>query len=321
MSLLTQRAYSHDTTQDRFLDKMQDHFVSHGFTCVRDAYGNLLSVRGTGMLPCVIAHVDIAQPVLAPSIVEVDGWVTGILNGIQKGVGHDDRAGVYFAQLIAESDLPCKIVLTKDEEVGAIGASRLPKKFFEEVSLCLQLDRRGASDISDYTNGVEVVSAEFKRKIKDLLKKHNYSFTTCMFTDVGELKAGLGVDFCCMNISCGYYSEHTHEERLNWNQFVNACRFAWGILNLCGHEKQHHVAVRRSYSSWSTKTKNEWWDYDPVSKKILFLGGPKNEEEEEEAPKKTPYCYWCNEKKGEWMDYWQAYVCEDCKADVTTWNT
>ena len=328
MALLRQRAYSHDATQDRFLEMMAAIFVKKGFVCFFDTYGNLLCERKKTQefVPLVIAHVDINQPKVDPTPVEVDGWIVGMLNGFQKGLGHDDRAGVYFAQLIAETDMECKIILTKDEEIGAIGAGRLPKEFFKDVSLCLQLDRRGSSDISDFTNGVEVVSAAFKEKLKHLLKKHNYAFTTCMFTDVGELKATLEVDMCCMNISCGYYSEHSAEERLNWNQYINACNFALGILLLCGKEKQEHKPVARKHRynitygpySRTEKAKNQWWEYDPIEKRIVFLGGEDGEEDEDTAkfPALTYECQHCGESHAHWNTYWQSFICDECNAEI-----
>lgn len=324
MALLRHRAYSHDETQDRFLEMMAAIFVKRGFACFFDTYGNLLAERKKHQefVPLVIAHVDINQPKIDPIPVEVDGWIVGMQNGIQKGLGHDDRAGVYFAQQIAETDLECKIILTKDEEIGAIGAGKLPKEFFHDVSLCLQLDRRGASDISDFTNGVEVVSNEFKVKLKGLLKKHNYAFTTCMFTDVGELKSTLEVDMCCMNISCGYYNEHFQDERLNWNQYVNACNFALGILMLCGKEKQLHKAVirKRSYNvtygrQSQLKAKNIYWDYDAETKRVVFLGG-EEEDEEKHLPALTYECQHCGEHHGHWNTYWQSFICDECQAEI-----
>jgi hypothetical protein len=334
MALLNHRAYSHDASQDRFLDKMSEILVKRGFACFRDTYGNLLAERKRTQeyVPLVIAHVDINQPVGFPTPVEADGWIVGIQNGVQKGLGHDDRAGVYFALQVSETEMECKIILTKDEEIGAIGAGKLPREFFTDVSICIQLDRRGSSDISDWTNGVEVVSAEFKTKIKSLLKKYNYAFTTCMFTDVGELKAALRVDMCCMNISCGYYNEHFDSERLNWNQYVNACNFGFSILTLCGKEKQEHQPVvykpkynysygSGSYSSRGTApARNQYWEYDPETKRILFLGGEEEELEDElesgRLPALTQECQHCGDGHATWNSYWQAFVCPECREEI-----
>jgi len=256
--LLGYRTFSYDDiSQDMFIDFLQSELEMYGFQCRRDKYGNLIADRGPidQIKPLIIAHVDINQrEEQIPTIHNIDGWIIGMLDGQQIGAGHDDRAGIYFALLYAEhTTFDVRIIFTKDEEVGCLGTSALPKWSLKNISMAVQLDRRGRSDISDFTNGVNVVSKSFKKRAIPTLEKYGYQWQRTMFTDVGHLKSHHMVDFCCMNISCGYYDEHTNNERLNVAQYQNAINFATELLITFGYEKQHHKAEsKKEFKSWNT---------------------------------------------------------------------
>jgi putative aminopeptidase FrvX len=250
-----------DEAQAEFLEFLDWELRLYGFTVRYDDYGNLIADRkyaDNQLMPMIIAHVDINQhDMRIPKFHNIDGYIIGMRNGVQVGCGHDDRAGVYFALLYAQhTNMPCRIVFTKDEECGGVGASRLGSDVFENITMAVQLDRRGKSDISDATNGVEVVSSKFKSKAGRILKEFGYKWTRTIFTDVGVLKSTHNVGFCCMNISCGYYNEHTDSECLSVSEFENAVLFASTLLIKLGYNEVHKHVAPKMYKSPAPVFKN-----------------------------------------------------------------
>lgn len=267
--LANYRTMSYDMeAQYLFINYLQSELNLYGFDTYVDLYGNLIGVRGAGLLPLLIHHVDINQvDANVPILVKNDTYCLGIHKGQQIGVGFDDKAGILFALWIAEqTDLQCKIVFTLDEEVGCVGTQNLDVSIFDNITLAIQLDRRGYKDISSYTNGVYTVSKEFILLSKDLCNNYGFKFIQTMYTDVGELKAYHNVDFCCMNISTGYYNAHQDNEYLNIAQFNNSCKFAYELLKTFGNVKQVHKYVKpkiKSFKYTSPKqnhTGKKYWD-------------------------------------------------------------
>lgn len=242
------RSISFSVAQDYLIIYLQDYLKKLKFDTYIDLYGNLIAERGKGNKPLIIAHVDINQDnEYIPTLVRINDYLIGFFEGMQMGVGHDDKVGIYFAlKFAAETNVPLCIIFTKDEEVGCIGTLNLNYDF-SNINLAVQLDRRGNSDISEYTNGVEVVSTEFKKLCKPYLKDHNFKFTRTIYTDVGELKSSHKVDFCCVNISCGYYNEHTNNEYLKITEFNNSYIFASKLLTNLGNKKQYHKYEDKIY--------------------------------------------------------------------------
>lgn len=239
--LVKYRSLSYSDEQDFLLMFLNEQLKNMNFETYFDEYGNLIAERGQGVKPLIIAHADINQrSEQVPTLLRVNDYLIGFHEGEQIGVGHDDKAGIYFALNYAkETRQPLMIIFSKDEEIGCIGTNLLDVDF-SKISLAVQLDRRGSSDISDFTNGVETVSKEFKELCKPYLKEHNYKFTRTIYTDVGQLKAQHHVKFCCMNISTGYYNEHTDQEYLKISEFKNASIFAAKILFNLGNTIQRH---------------------------------------------------------------------------------
>jgi hypothetical protein len=208
-----------------------------------DKYGNVYITKGiSSIYPCVVAHLDINQDddVVNFEIIQTDKFIFGLDNdtGKQCGLGFDDKNGVYFGLLMLQNLDVVKCFFPLDEEIGCVGTKEAKMEFFQDCSLLIQLDRRSNfNDISKYTNGITVVSDEFKSASKSILKKFNYKYANCAYTDVGELvkqKAGC-VGF---NISAGYFEEHSDEEITSIPHYINAIHFAYNIIKNLGYIKR-----------------------------------------------------------------------------------
>ena len=129
----------------------------------------------------------------------------GILSA-KKGLGADDRAGIYgILEIIKKHH--CHVLFTGGEEVGGIGARAFVNSKITPTPLnyLIQLDRRGENDAVYYDGD----NSEFE----DFITGFGWKTAFGSFTDICELAPALGVS--AVNLSIGYQNEHTHKETLD----------------------------------------------------------------------------------------------------------
>lgn len=139
------------------------------------------------------------------------------------GIGADDRAGCAMLWLL--NDLGHSLLITDGEEAGGLGSNWLmsePKNsdIAEEVNtqhqFMIQLDRRHGSDFKCYSVGTD----EFRNYVQSMTgytEPDRFSYT-----DIVTLCQKItGV-----NLSVGYRNEHTCNESLSVDEWLNT-------LNIC----------------------------------------------------------------------------------------
>lgn len=119
-----------------------------------------------------------------------------------EGIGGDDRAGVYMVlQIIREHR--CHVLFCEDEECGGIGASKfVGSKIKLEINYIVELDRRGCDDAVFY----DCDNPDFTKFVTDFGFVEDFG----SFSDISIIAPGLGI--AAVNISAGYYNEHTQHE-------------------------------------------------------------------------------------------------------------
>lgn len=146
-------------------------------------------------------------------------WADGdvILQGGSEewGLGADDRAGCAMLWLLRNSGH--SLLITDGEEHGQLAACRIREEFpelFRELNrhrYMIQLDRRGARDYKTYDIPV---SGAFRRYIEEN--------TGC--SDAGRNSrtdiVRLCRDVAGVNLSVGYYSEHSPAEILKADEWL-----------------------------------------------------------------------------------------------------
>jgi hypothetical protein len=124
------------------------------------------------------------------------------------GCGGDDRCGVYSILQIIKHFKP-HVLFTNYEETGGIGARMFSKTHNcpNDLSYIIELDRRGNQNAVYYDCG----NKAFKGYI------NSFGFTTHYgtFSDISIISPQW--DIASVNLSIGYYREHTHEEYINLN--------------------------------------------------------------------------------------------------------
>lgn len=236
LKLLRHRSRSSSEMQNIFRDWLLNYLkenISNAKFSI-DTYGNLYVEKGSSdIYNCVIGHLDINQSdidIKNLSIIESGGWLVGFDNSVGKqvGLGHDDKAGVYFCIEALKNFENIKAFFPLDEEIGCIGSRNSNADFFSNVGFMVQLDRRGFTDVSTYSNGNNLLTKETQEELNPILDTFGFSFTKTMLTDVGQLVGSYGIQGT--NISTAYTREHTDSEALYIPGFIHSSKFAFEIL-------------------------------------------------------------------------------------------
>jgi len=174
----------------------------------------------------LVAHVDtywdnqyIHNGNIIPNLVTEGNIIRSHL--IEYGIGADDRAGCAMLWLMRDSGH--SLLLTNGEEGGRIGSYWLMNdpgnnNIREEIQsthqFIIQLDRRNARDFKCYSVG----TPEFRNYVE---KKTGYTEPDrSSFTDIVTLCRNItGV-----NLSVGYRNEHSHNEELHLNDWLNTLK-------------------------------------------------------------------------------------------------
>ena len=143
----------------------------------------------------------------------------------EKGIlGADDRAGVsIILNLLKEvGDYrevpPLKFIFTVGEEEGQYGAESIDPDFFEDVSFGISLDRKNCKDIVYKSNSKEYSNLEFAERVARVSSRifsEENAFVPCQ-GGISDLRVWSEKDTRpCVNLSVGYFDEHTDKERLD----------------------------------------------------------------------------------------------------------
>lgn len=244
----------------KFLKKYMKKIPNVSFKT--DKAGNILVTKGEAeSYPCICAHMDQVAHHTHPGDFKVysDGkniFGFSLEKHQQCGIGGDDKNGLYIAlECLAKYDtLKCAFFV--GEEIGCIGSSDVNLSFFDDCRFCLQIDRRGNSDLVTEIGG-ELCSKEF---IDDVdCEKWGYKISTGAMTDVDTLKSR-GLKISCVNMSCGYHKPHTDDEYTNIADLEKCQRFVEHIIEDCTKVYPHDGYERMSYG-YNIKW-DDWYGYD-----------------------------------------------------------
>ena len=148
----------------------------------------------------LVAHMDTVfdEP---PSVIECDKK-SGFIYNPFGGLGGDDRCGIYAILKLLEKHRP-HVLFTDGEEIGGVGAYKavktLPKP---DVKYIIEFDRRGSNDCVFYDCG--------NQNFMDYVEAFGFETDYGTFTDISIL--GEEWDIAAVNLSSGYYHEHTKNE-------------------------------------------------------------------------------------------------------------
>ena len=232
-----------------------------------DHYGNLFITKTTTNLDafvCIIAHMDTVQNYIMPRKIFMQGNKIRAVyrDGKTAGLGADNRNGIFVTlKLLKEID-NLKVLFTVEEEIGGIGAREAAANidFFSDVMYMIQADRRGSHDLIVHTNGIDSASPDFINRISDISKQYNYFNAYGTFTDVGILAEEHRISG--VNVSCGYYHEHTEKEYTDFSELMNCYKYIRAIILATKDENKFYTIQipERKYGYIESVYLNEYDD-------------------------------------------------------------
>lgn len=174
----------------------------------------------------------------------------------EGGIGGDDRCGVYAIMKILEQFRP-HVLFTEDEEIGGVGAEKTVEKLPKpNVKYIIEFDRRGSNDCVFYDCGND----EFMHYVE------SFGFVTeyGTFSDISVL--GSAWDIGAVNLSSGYYNEHTKNEYIKFKELEHNINRVKSMLKK--HKKAPYFDYQEIkytpqghsifYDNWSEGDFMEW---------------------------------------------------------------
>ncbi len=164
-----------------------------------------------------------------------------------QGLGADDRAGVYAIIEIIKAGYRPHIILCKDEEVGGKGAKAVTQMFpqypFDNLKCLIELDRSGKNDCVFY----DCDNEDFTKYIE----KFGFKEDIGSFSDISILAPAWEV--AAVNLSIGYYHEHTLAEYLNVRHLVATIQKVMQILDKEADMNNYGYIPRIYYNYMDTR--------------------------------------------------------------------
>lgn len=217
-------------SQDELYDVLINELKKAGYTDIK-YQGERKYIAAHGSIPVLlIAHLDTVFEEEHKHYEKIQ-----IFHDKEKGVmwspdglGADDRAGVaMILALLDNTNLRPHIIFTTNEETDADGAITVAKSQpFKDISFIIELDRQGFNDAVYY----KCANQEFEFFID------NFGFDTAYgtFTDISIICPAWGI--AGVNLSVGYYMEHTYLEHFSVKAWVETYKKVKKILET-KHEK------------------------------------------------------------------------------------
>lgn len=239
------------------------------------------------------------------------------------GLGADDRAGIYAIIQIVKSGLRPHIILTTDEEKGALGASTLtrdvPQCPFSELRYLIQLDRRGADDCVFYDC--------YNKDFIDYVESFGFVENWGSFSDISVIAPAWGI--AAVNLSIGYRDEHSVSEVLFVGQMLNTIQKVMTMLQATDIPSFNYVPSPFSYplaTRWYKTLSQEGGQLTCKCCKKTFDVSELIDVKEKKTSRMVPYCIDCLGDKISWCrSCGEAYekggdgdikdLCEDCYYD------
>lgn len=213
-----------------------------------DSFANIFVTKNTSnpdYYVGVIAHTDCVLQHNNKSINVKNGKIFGRnpVNEKQIGLGADDTVGVCIALQLLKAFPDLKVCFTTEEEIGFNGADTAAENinFFHDVSYLIQADRHGSSDLITFTNGIYSASEDWLQEVTPIMCKHGYKEEYGIGTDVGVISEKL--ELSGVNISCGYYSEHTDKEYIVISETQKCLDFMEDIIKNVPLDRQYEIKI------------------------------------------------------------------------------
>lgn len=213
----------------RELSELKTDFVK------MDEYGNIHTQMtvgdGKGAVLHLNSHMDTVSGVVEDKrIVNDNGVYTAHLpNGDRTVLGADDRAGIAtiltIMNFLPNFNGTLKVSFYREEEIGCVGSSNSDKTFLSDVDLSITFDRHGSKDIVVGTMGQPFSCNEVGNWLEIIASTNGFEYKAIE----GGISDAMTVSeegINAVNLSVGYYNEHTKNEFLVFSELYTTLEFA-----------------------------------------------------------------------------------------------
>lgn len=278
-TLITPRKHG-TKSYHKYLKKLEGWIADLGYPYERDIHNNIWLWVGDAMVSdtmfaCHTDSIEIGKETYNKKIyINEKGIIKSVGN---RTLGADDGAGVYLLLSMIKKGINGLYCFFASEEVGCVGS----KAWVEEhqadilplITVAIQFDRRGTADVvTDMLYG-DTASDNFGTALSKLLGDA-YKPAVGTMTDVAEVADDVAE---CVNISVGYYNEHTSQEELDYGYLMKlkakllSDNFIKGLNNLCIIRDPNAPRKYDSYGYSYYDDLYDWKDYNSTESKIRFV--------------------------------------------------
>ena len=221
-------------SQKEVKEYMKQYLTSEGYDVVcSDGF-----LYAKGSVPVLlVAHMDTVHEFSCVEFTRVDNRISS-----PQGIGGDDRCGVYIIANIVK-ELKCSVVLCEDEELGGIGAGKFAKSDYINnlgVNYMIEFDRHGNNDAVFY-------SCDNQDFTDFVIENTGFKETKGTFSDISVLMPASKL--CGVNLSSGYYWEHTQEEYVMYDEMLSTMNAAKFLIESECYEPFEYKARDYSYNN------------------------------------------------------------------------
>lgn len=235
MSTFKLMGYLHSAIRRKYYDIYSDQ-ENYIFAVPKTASNHIM----------LVSHIDTVKRQKKVVLHDNNGVISN-LNGV---LGADDRAGVYAILEIVDKSIRANaplpyLLFTNYEECGGLGAKqfckdKIARNVEPDIWLMIELDRRGVNDAVYYSE------PEFE--VKSIVSSVGYDESWGSYSDVSTLSDHN--DIAHVNLSIGYFNEHTSKEILVLSVIDYAIENVMAIMPL----------VKRQYGIDYSTSKAYRWD-------------------------------------------------------------
>lgn len=235
---------SYTGSEDLVRDFILSWASKKGIKASTDDFGNVYLVKGTAsegeFYPCLTAHMDTVHASNKPfieegkmlEIVEKDGilWC-------EHGIGGDDKAGISIILTILDEIETAKACFFVQEEPGCVGSEHLNEDWFRDVGYTIAYDSPGYNRSAFACSGVMLFDKDFyENHVKPVFSGFgvtNFYSEPC--TDIENIRIKVGI--ACVNISAGYYNQHTKSEFCNFEEMKKLEELGKSMISHLGFKR------------------------------------------------------------------------------------
>ena len=199
---------------------------------------------------CLTAHMDtVHKEPVKKVVIEKHKAKNETIISSPQGIGGDDRCGIWMIMEIVKSGLRPYVIFNEDEEVGCVGAGKFaehpkyPSYIEKDCMFIVELDRRNATDAVYYY----LDNLEFEEYVSEIT---GYKTAIGSYSDICEIAPVCGI--AAVNLSCGYYEEHTPQHYVIWQEMMNTLDATKKLVMAATKDRktfEYKEEVRPTYTS------------------------------------------------------------------------